>query len=156
MLYIKESVIPGAGMGLFTDTPIKKGEIVIEYEGENITWKECEKRNEAMEDLGGYYFYISKNNCIDALNVLDALGRYANDARGYVRVPGLNNNSEYKIIKKKPFIIAKRKIKAGEEIFVAYGKDYWDVMKEHFEKKFPKTHSLIETAEPAELIEKVA
>ena len=44
MLCIKPSTIPGAGMGLFTTHPIKKGEEIVEYVGEIVTWAECEKR----------------------------------------------------------------------------------------------------------------
>jgi uncharacterized protein len=147
MLYIKESTISGAGMGLFTDEPIKKGAIVTEYEGEQLTWTECEKRNEAQEGLNPYFFYISKKNCIDAQHTLDSLGRYANDAMGYVRIAGLKNNAEYQVMKKKPYIVAKRNIKPGEEIFVSYGKEYWQVMKEYFDAKFSNNNTLNNTAE---------
>jgi SET domain-containing protein len=135
MLFIQDSMIPGAGKGLFTDAPIKKGETIIEYTGEKITWKQCQKRNEALEDINGYFFFVSKNNCIDARETLDSLGRYANDAKGLTRIEGLKNNAEYEIRKHKPYIVAKRNIKAGEEILVAYGKEYWDVMKEHYNNK---------------------
>jgi SET domain-containing protein len=136
MLFIQESLIPGAGKGLFTDTLIKKGKIIIEYTGEKLTWAQCEKRNNEQEGLNGYFFFVSKNNCIDAQHTLDSLGRYANDAQGYKKVEGLKNNAEYQIIKRKPYIIAKKNIKAGEEIFVSYGKEYWDVMKEYFDKQY--------------------
>lgn len=138
MLFIQESLIPYAGKGLFTDSDIKKGEIVVEYTGEKLTWAECEKRNNEQEGVNGYFFFISKNNCIDAQNTPESLGRYANDAQGYKRVPGLKNNAEYQIIKGKPYIVAKKNIKAGEEIFVSYGKEYWDVMKEYLDEQFQK------------------
>ncbi len=138
MLFVQDSLIPNAGKGLFTDCDIKKGEIVTEYTGEKLTWAECEKRNNNQEGVNGYFFFVSKNNCIDAQNTPESLGRYANDAQGYKRVPGLKNNAEYQIIKRKPYIVAKRNIKAGEEIFVSYGKEYWDVMKEYFDEQFQK------------------
>lgn len=134
MLVVKPSKIPNAGNGLFTSKFIKKGETIVEYKGENITWKECQKRNEKHEGMGSYYLYISKKNCIDAEHVLDSLGRYANDAKGYFKIKGLKNNAEYQIIKNKAFIVATKKIKADEEIFVSYGKEYWKVMKEYFNK----------------------
>jgi SET domain-containing protein len=149
MLFVQESLIPNAGMGLFTDAPIKKGEIVIEYTGEQLTWAECEKRNDAQEGVNGYFFFVSKKICIDAQNTPESLGRYANDAQGYKKVDGLRNNAEYQIIKKKPYIVAKRNIKAGEEIFVSYGKEYWDVMKEYFDEQFQKKlqpEEVLETA----------
>lgn len=128
MLYVKKSKLPKAGKGLFTAKPIKKGEIVCEYEGEKISWKECLKRNEAQEGKGGYYFHITNQNCVDAQYTLWALGRYANDATGISKVDGLRNNAKYEVIKGKPYIKAIKNIKENEEIFVSYGKAYWEVM----------------------------
>lgn len=130
MLYVKKSKLPKAGNGLWTDTQIKRGEIVCEYEGEKLTWKECLKRNEEMDGFGAYFFYVNSKNCIDAQYTDWALGRYANDATGFGRKEGLSNNSKYEIRKGVPYIVAKRTIKPGEEIFVAYGKEYWDAIKE--------------------------
>jgi len=128
MLTVKKSTIPKAGKGLFTTTPKKKGEIICEYEGEKITWKECLRRNENQEGKGAYFFHINDKNCIDAQETLWALGRYVNDAAGPSKIKGLRNNAEYEIIKGKPFIKAAKNIKADEEIFVSYGKEYWEVM----------------------------
>lgn len=128
-LEVKKSLIPGAGMGLFATSTFKRGDRVIEYTGEIITWAECQKRNEALDGVGLYYFYVSDRKCIDAQNVPESLARYANDAAGFVRLPGFRNNSRFEVIKGKPYIIASRNIKPGEEIFVAYGKEYWDAMR---------------------------
>lgn len=130
MLYVKKSQIPKSGKGLYTTHDIKKGEIVCEYEGEVISWKECLKRNEAQTGKGAYYFYISANNCVDAQFTTWALARYANDAAGFSKIKGLRNNSKYEVIKRKPYIVATRNIKAGSEIFVSYGKEYWEAMAE--------------------------
>ncbi len=130
MLIVKKSKIPKSGKGLFTTHDIAKGEIVVEYEGEKITWKECLQRNQAQKGKGGYYFYINSKNCVDAQYTEWALGRYANDAAGPGRVAGLRNNCVYEVIKGKPYIKATRNIKAGSEIFVAYGKEYWEALLE--------------------------
>jgi uncharacterized protein len=127
MLHVKKSTLPGAGKGLFTDKDIKKGEIVCEYEGEKITWKDAIERNDHHK--GGYVFYISAKKCIDAYTYKNTFGRYANDAAGVNRVDGLRNNSVYDIIKDKVFIRATRNIKANSEIFVSYGRAYWNVMR---------------------------
>jgi SET domain-containing protein len=124
MLFVKKSTIPKAGKGLFTDTLIKKGEYIIEYTGDIITWDEVVKRSEAGR--GGYAFYISKKKCIDAFDHPESLARYANDARGTGRVNGLRNNAVYAIKNGKGYIQATRNIKPGEEILVWYGPDYWD------------------------------
>ena len=131
MLYVKRSQIPKAGKGLYTDAPIKKGAHFIEYEGELVTWAEVLKRSEAGR--GGYAFYITKNKCVDAFDTPEALARYANDARGMTRIPGLRNNAVYAIKGGKPYIQSTRNIKAGEEIFVYYGPDYWKEHKEEVE-----------------------
>jgi hypothetical protein len=73
MLYVKKSKIPKSGKGLFTTHDIKKGEVVCEYEGEKLTWKECLARNNAQKGKGGYYFYINSKNCVDAQYTLWAL-----------------------------------------------------------------------------------
>lgn len=130
MLYVKKSTIPKAGKGLFVARDLKKGEVITEYEGERLTWKQCQERNQAKKgkEKGAYYFHINNNNCIDAENCLWAMGRYANDAAGPGRVTGVRNNSHYKVSKGRAFIVASRNIKAGSEIFVSYGKEYWEAM----------------------------
>ena len=129
MLNIKKSQIPSAGQGLWAEKDFKRGEIIVKYDGDKITWKECERRNEAQEGYGGYYLYISKRNCIDAQYTNWAQGRYANDAAGLCRIEGLRNNARYEIIKGEAFIKASRNIKAGEEILVSYGRGYWSTLK---------------------------
>ncbi|HRG59815.1 MAG TPA: SET domain-containing protein-lysine N-methyltransferase [Bacteroidia bacterium] len=130
-LFVQTSLLPNCGKGLFTKIDIKKGATIVEYKGEKITWAEGLKRNENHQFQSPYLFYISPNNCIDAEYTLDALARYANDAKGHTKVNGLTNNAEYAVIKRVPYIVATKNIKAGEEIFVSYGSDYWKAMKVH-------------------------
>ena len=120
---VKRSKIPKAGKGLFTKRDIKKGERVIEYLGEIITDKECERR--AEKDQFGYVFYISKQKCIDAHHTPEFLARYANDAKGFTKVKGINNNACYEVSKNRGWVIAEKNIKAGSEILVSYGAEYW-------------------------------
>jgi len=127
MLYVKKSSLPGAGKGLFTDADIKKDSEVIEYLGERVPWSVCEERANNGKD--GYAFWISKNHAIDAYFTPEHIARFANDAKGFGRVEGLRNNTKY-VVKRKSgerrvFIVASRGIKAGSEIFVDYGTDYW-------------------------------
>lgn len=128
-LYIAESTLAGAGKGLFTDALIKRGEQIVEYTGDIITWKECERRNNEMkEGIGAYYFYVSAKKCIDAQYHLDSMARYCNDANGFTKIPGIKNNARFEIIKGKVFIIASRNLQPGVEIFVPYGKEYWQTL----------------------------
>jgi SET domain-containing protein len=122
-LEVKKSTIPGSGKGLFTKRDIKKGERFLEYLGEIIDWNECDVR--AERDEGGYVFFVSKNKCIDAFNTTEALARYANDAKGLTKVKGITNNCNYEIYKRRGWITAIKDIKAGSEILVGYGAEYW-------------------------------
>lgn len=122
-LLVKKSTLKGAGKGLFTKTDIKKGQRIVEYLGEIVTEAELDRR--AENDIFGYAFYINKNKCIDAYYTPDELARYANDARGLVRIKGLTNNACYSVYKNSGWIQAEKDIKAGEEIFVSYGAEYW-------------------------------
>lgn len=128
-LYISQSNIPGAGKGLFTSEAIKKGERIVEYKGRIRTWKEVSEG----DVFNGYIFYINRNHVIDAKTYVQSLARYANDARGLTRIKGVTNNAEYQKDDKKVYIHATRNIPAGSEIFVGYGKDYWDTVKENME-----------------------
>jgi len=124
-LQIRVSTIPGAGKGLFTKVFIPKGSYIIEYTGRITTWKEVN----SGESFNGYVYYINRNYVIDGQTDKKSLGRYANDARGLAKIDGINNNSRYVEEDKRVFIVAKKDIEAGSEIFVAYGKEYWDVIK---------------------------
>lgn len=126
-LTVKQSQLPNSGKGLFTTTAIKKGTRIVEYLGEIIDWKEYEKRVERDED--GYLFFVNKKHCIDAWNTPEHLARYANDAAGLGRVKGLKNNSVYETEGNRCWIVSTRDIKAGEEIFVSYTKEYWDCVR---------------------------
>ncbi len=136
-LIVKTSLLPKAGKGLFTTKDIKKGELVIEYKGEIINWKEYQVRVDRDED--GYLFHINNNHCIDAFHTPQHKARYANDAAGLSRVKGLTNNCVYEIIDKKCFIKATKNIPAGSEIFVTYTKEYWDCVRYNIKHGLYKT-----------------
>lgn len=135
-LIVKKSQLPNAGKGLYTTTPIKKGEQVIEYKGEIINWKEYEKR--VAENKDGYLFFINNKRCIDAFPTPQYKARYANDAAGLSRVKGLKNNCDYEIVGDKCFIVARRNIQPGEEIFVNYTREYWECVRYNIKHGFTK------------------
>lgn len=128
-LEIKDSLIPGAGKGLFTKVDIPEGTRIVEYKGRRTTWKDVKDD----DGKNKYIFFINNKNVIDASRNLKQLARYANDAKGIGRVKGLKNNAIYVIIGKKVYIESTRDIPAGTEILVEYGKDYWDVIRENIE-----------------------
>lgn len=114
-------------MGLYTTKPIHKGTRIVEYKGRRSKWKDV--RDE--DGRNGYIFYINRNHVIDALPTKKALARYANDARGMVRIKGVLNNADYVVDGLKAYIESKRDIAAGAEIFVDYGADYWKVIRDN-------------------------
>ncbi len=126
-LYVKKSTIPDSGKGLFTKKFISKGTRIVEYKGRISTWKDVKDD----DGKNGYIFFVNRNHVIDALPRKTALARYANDARGLVRVKGVKNNCDYVTEGKKAYIESKKDIPAGAEIFVDYGDDYWKVIRKN-------------------------
>jgi len=132
-LLVKRSQIDGAGRGLFTKKFIPAGTRIIEYKGVVNTWKEVDHKNGG----NGYIFYINRNRVIDAWPYKQALGRYANDARGSRKKKSLLNNSEYIVENGRVFIESTEDIPAGAEILVDYGKEYWNIIR--YNRQFKKS-----------------
>lgn len=124
-LFIRKSKLPGAGKGLFTKKFIPKGTTIVEYKGTITTWGKVDHKDGA----NGYIYYVKRNHVIDAGPHKEVFARYANDARGLVRVKGIGNNAEYREEGKRVFIASKKDIPAGGEILVPYGKEYWDTIR---------------------------
>lgn len=132
-LRVKRSAIPKSGKGLFTTKDIAKGKRIVEYKGRLVKWKDVK-----YEDAtNGYLLYITSQAVIDGRRST-AVARYANDARGFARVEGLRNNTEFVTEGTRCFIEATRNINAGDELLVGYGKDYWKLDKETRKEKADK------------------
>jgi SET domain-containing protein len=127
-LYVDNSSIPSAGKGLFTSRDIAKGELVTQYTGDITTWEEVRHDPNNL-----YIYFVNDDYVIDAKEHPQAIARYANDAHGLTRVPGLHNNSRFVNIDGKIFIKATKLIRAGSEILVEYGKSYWETVKKNRE-----------------------
>jgi SET domain-containing protein len=125
-LVVKASTLPGSGNGLFTKKFIPRGTRIVEYKGRMTTWNEV--KNDADN---GYIYTIDNQHVVDAKNSVKTFGRYANDARGLVKIKGVSNNSTYVNDGYKVFIESIKDIPAGGEILVSYGKDYWDVIRQN-------------------------
>jgi len=120
-LSVQKSRLPGAGKGLFTKLDIKKGDRIVEYAGRMRKWIDVKH----LDGHNGYLLRLNRTTAIDAKPVRSGKGRYANDAMGLARVPGLRNNAEYLIYGDRVFIEATRSIRKGEEILVSYGRSFW-------------------------------
>lgn len=129
-LVVKKSTIPGAGKGLFTKVDIEKGTRIVEYKGRITTWKEVE-----WDSDNKYIYTINPKHVIDARRTLKALARYANDAKGLTKIKGVNNNCVYVNDGLKAYIESVKDIPSGAEIFVAYGKEYWDVIRQNIKNE---------------------
>lgn len=138
-LEIKQSKIKNTGDGLFTKVDIKKGQVVTIYspsymmidnkvytpDNEIITDKKI------IEDIYSKYrdysiqYYNTIIIAIPHFRSPKYLGHLIND-KGYkfgkIYKPQLNN---CKFFKNGLEIISTRDIKAGEELYVTYGKSYW-------------------------------
>lgn len=130
-LIVKRSTLKGAGKGLFTKRDIPRGTKIVEYKGKVTSWKEVDSK----EGLNGYIYYVNREHVIDARPKKDAVARYANDAKGPARVNGVSNNCTYIIEDRKVFIKSMRHIPGGSELFVGYGKEYWDIIRENLGAK---------------------
>ena len=128
MLKVKSSRIEGAGRGLFTTSKIREGDVIVEYLGEKLTWKQCLQRYKRDLSELVYVFSVTDDNCIDAHPIPDALAKFANDANWSYDVGRYTNNCEYQIIKGRPYIVATEDINANKEILVDYGEEYWEAI----------------------------
>ena len=117
--------MPGAGKGLFTKKNIPKGTRITEYKGRIQPWKDVKDE----DGYNGYLMYINRNTVINGLHYKKTFARYANDAIGLTRIKGIRNNAEFVSEGRRCFLETLRDIKPGEEIFVGYGKEYWDLIR---------------------------
>lgn len=100
-----------AGLGLFAFSDIPKGACIIEYVGRVISKEEEETSNSL------YLFEVTKDKTLD--------GRPRWNKAGYIN-HSCRPNAEAEIHKGRVYIMAKRAIKAGEELAYDYGKEYWN------------------------------
>ena len=102
------------GKGVFSVAPIKKGEVLIEYKGEVISWKEALRRHphDPSDPNHTFYFHIDDNNVIDGTHTGNS-ARWINHACA--------PNCQADEVDGRIFIKALRKLKAGEELFYDYG-----------------------------------
>lgn len=134
-LYLKKSQVPGAGKGLFTKVPIRKGMRIVEYKGRIRRWKEVKH----LDGHNAYLFRINSRVTIDAEPLRNTFGRYANDARGVGRRKGLRNNSEYNTAGNRCYIDATRNIPRFGEILVEYGGNFWKLYRKIENEKLRNT-----------------
>jgi uncharacterized protein len=107
-----------AGLGLFANEDIPRGQTIIEYMGERITSNEADRR-------GGLYLFDVKRDLVIDGKERGNIARYINHACKP------NAVAEHDVDEDRIYITARKKIEAGEEIVYNYGKQYFeDMLKE--------------------------
>jgi SET domain-containing protein len=100
-----------AGLGLFTNAPIPRGACIIEYVGERISEEESNRRDNM------YIFEVNKHEFVDGATRKNT-ARYINHS--------CRPNCEIDIYRKHIYVMAKRNIKAGEELGYDYQSEFFD------------------------------
>ena len=118
------------GKGVFALKPIKKGELVIEYVGEVISWAEALRRHphDPSQPDHTFYFHIDDQTVID--------GKVGGNASRWINhscAPNIEaDDSGGKVL-----LMATRAIKPGDELFFDYGlvidERYTPALKKRFE-----------------------
>ncbi len=100
-----------AGRGVFACEDIPKGACIAEYIGTEVGPEEIKR------DRGKYLFLVSNTRTING-NIRENRARFINHSCApNCRAEGPNG---------RVFIIARRKIRAGEELTYHYGKEYFE------------------------------
>eukprot|EP01054_Gregarina_sp_Poly1_P005015 Gregarina_sp_Poly_1__5014@NODE_2659_length_1862_cov_546_523120_g1686_i0_p1_GENE_NODE_2659_length_1862_cov_546_523120_g1686_i0NODE_2659_length_1862_cov_546_523120_g1686_i0_p1_ORF_typecomplete_len407_score48_26SET/PF00856_28/1_6e17_NODE_2659_length_1862_cov_546_523120_g1686_i05721792 len=125
---VRDSTIPEAGRGLFASRDFKKGEFVTEYVGEIITRDEARRRLRR-----GQFHYLG--TLVTGMYEIDGIqvprdGEGAASFINHARKPHANvqwaHVEDRKACFRRMFAKASRDIAAGEELFLDYGKTYWE------------------------------
>ncbi|XP_054908272.1 uncharacterized protein LOC129374093 [Poeciliopsis prolifica] len=114
------------GRGVFTTTPFKKGDFVVEYRGVLINSEESKRRRALYHSACAVYMFDflwhGRWWCIDASQEKNSLGRLVNDDH-------INPNCTMKkiLVDGKPHLclFANKDINPGEEITYNYGGNDW-------------------------------
>ncbi len=102
------------GLGVFALQAIAAGEVIIEYTGQIITWKQALKRHphDPKDPNHTFYFHIDDGRVIDA--------KYGGNSSRWIN-HSCAPNCEADEQDGRVFIKALRKIRPGEELFYDYG-----------------------------------
>lgn len=127
-VFIGKSNITKAGNGLFAGPHgFKKGDVIGKYSfsWNNVTLGRLEER--CSDDNCWSYVFCEEGDsedtqCWDGLDIRSTLMRNINDAHN----SRFKNNCYFDVIKDQVYVIASRNIKPYKEIFVDYGRNYWN------------------------------
>ena len=112
-------------MVLFLLEDAQAGDRVAIYTGDVLT------AEQAAQSESAYLFRVNRNTILDAADPSHAVGRYINDGpmAGLVANAAFGSGRYAHVCRKtgQPYVSirATRPIKAGQEIYVSYGRAYW-------------------------------
>lgn len=107
----------GEFSGLFARKALSEGQVICIYHGKLLRTSDAIK----LDDKS-YLMRLGEQVYVDAREKLDCLARFINDCRNPA---GYNVRFEKHPSAGVALIVATRDVKAGEELFVDYGKWYW-------------------------------
>ncbi len=122
-LVIKPSGIQDAGLGLFALRDFMKHEYIIEYIGLKWTQEQINAiYGDSKFDFAPYAIKLGDDGYYVDAACFRSVAAMANDARSRSK-----NNATFRLSldAEQVFVVAKKLIKSGEEIFVSYGAKYW-------------------------------
>lgn len=102
------------GKGMFCVAPIAKGETVIEYKGQVVSWKEALRRHPHDPANPDHTFYFH----VDDAHVID--GKVEGNSARWIN-HSCRPNCEAEEDEGRIFIVALRRLVPGEELFFDYG-----------------------------------
>ena len=103
------------GKGVFALKPIRRGERILEYTGQTITWPEALRRHPHDPSDPNHTFYFSLD---DGSHVIDA--KVGGNASRWIN-HACEPNCKAEEAEGRVFIRALRALKPGEELFYDYG-----------------------------------
>lgn len=135
-LTVTDSSLPQAGLGLFSRVPFEAGQLVGEYHGRNMNQQELDLIYGAGDDTLATHTVAFNSHYIDADPDTCLVARinhifYLN----LITCPETcSNNCEFQQVtdgtRRRLFVVTTKQVNAGEEFFVPYGDEYWDVDKQ--------------------------
>jgi len=125
---LKVVEFPNKGRGVVSTKEFQKGDFVVEYAGDIVSWEEAGKREEEYANnpqVGCYMYYYTaggKNYCVDATAETGRFGRLFNHSR---KKPNCHTKLVWIPNEQEPdprlALHAKRDIAIGEELTFDYG-----------------------------------
>lgn len=129
---VRMSLIPNAGLGMFALEDIPKDSVIATYGGRLVDYQEARY----LSPEYSVDFELGKGSKLVGDDALEDLGIYANAIHPLNK--DLKQNARF-CLKSKVYlqdgrgrydILARRDIKAGEEIVVSYGAMYWQAIRD--------------------------